>query len=291
MSINTELSRILRNAESKMKLAEAVAFGGIPGFGTIDKFGESPSVSISQPGTIWDLGTQYIYDSTEIGTAPIAYLVSNSAADAGKIVSIQGLDADGCLVTQSATLNGTTNVTLTTPLWRVFRMFNESPAGNDLDGTVYCHTNPTPTAGEPGSDNIRALIDDGNNQTLMAVYTVPRDYVGFLYRGEIGCGTEAGASSSSEFARVIYKSRLYNKNFRIKKRKLLSLNGQSGFQDVRSFPDVIPALTDIEIDVEEVSIEMRIDASFDILLIKQDRLFKEYLDSIGQPFSEDMFAC
>jgi len=50
----------------------------------------------------------------------------------------------------------------------------------------------------------------------------------------------------------------------------------------RTFPDIIPALTDIKITVEEVSATMGVTGTFDILLIDERFLQPTLLAAIGQ---------
>lgn len=246
--------------------------GLIPGHSPIDKFGENPDIdTATTPEDVWEYGGLYTYDAD--GTAPIVSLVSD-AADTVPI-RVQGLDIDGVLTDQTVTLTGTTRVALTTPLWRVFRMSNEGTA--DLSGTCYCYTG---TGNVPGAGEVRAIIDDGNNQTLMALYTVPANKVGFLYRGEFG----ASRALTTAEVQGAYYSRRYGKVFKIKKRINISNAGSSIYQDERSFPDVIPALTDIKLTVESVSANnIGVFGTFDILLIDEELFPDSYLTAIGQP--------
>ena len=114
----------------------------------------------------------------------------------------------------------------------------------------------------------------------MALYTIPKGFVGFLYRGEIG----ASRSISSGEARCAYYSRMYGKAFRVKKRVNLTNAGNSIYQDARSAPDIIPALTDIKLTVESVSANnMGIFGTFDIMLVAESKFSDTYLTAIGQP--------
>lgn len=253
----------------------AVQAGIRDGYSTVDKFGENPDIQAADPPQdIWEAGGAYPYD--DFGTAPIVSLVSDNIADTQPIV-ITGLDIEGNEVVQVITLTGTTRVALDTPLWRVYRMINNADAGNDIIGNVSCYTGlgNAPLAGET-----RAIISNGNNQTLMALYTIPLGKVGFLFRGELGMSrSQVGGS-----AQCSYYSRRVGKVFNIKKRIDLNSGGNSIYIDQRSFPDVIPALTDIRLSVESVSNNSTgIYGAFDILLVDEDKLDMDYLKAIGQP--------
>lgn len=251
-------------------------------FSVVDKFGFNHTITTStDPEDIWEGGGTYNYDAPQ--TAPIVSLASNNAADTNIPIAILGLDIDGNLIEQiinTNAVNGTTRVALTTPLWRVFRMENEGIV--NLAGTVFCYTGTgaVPTIGDA---TIRAIINDGNNQTQMALYTIPKGKVGFLYYGELGMEMTANTPSTAvQYANTQYRSRRYGKIFKIKKTIPLVSSGTTFFQEERRFPDLIPDLTDIKLTVNEVSAEMGITGSFDILLIDESLFPAAFLTAIGQ---------
>jgi len=218
-----------------------ITSGQLEGYSIIDKFGENPDIDTGTvPEDIWEYGGLYNYDA--INTAPIVSLVSDNTLDTMDII-VTGLDIAGIEVTQTIKLTGTTRVALTTPLWRVYRMANVGATGEDINGTVYCYTS---TGNVPLAAEIRAMIYDGNNQTLMALVTIPLGKVGFLFRGELG----GSRSNTAGEVRSAYYSRRVGKVFRIKKRINLVNSGTSIYQDERYFPDVIPALTDVKLTVK-----------------------------------------
>lgn len=258
----------------------SIAMFQIDGYSIVDKFGFNQTIeTTSDPEDVWEVGGLYPYDAD--GTAPILYLSSSDASDTEPI-SVQGLDINGDFVDQEITLTGQTNALLTTPLWRVFRLENNGTT--DIQGTVYCHTDPVPSSGVPLTVNIRAVIQGNNNQTEMAVYTIPKGKIGFLYRGELGVQLSGGAGALAEFARIQYQSRRFGKVFKVKKSITCMVGGGSAlYQDPRTFPDIIPALTDIKINVLEVSTTLGTWAAFDILLVDEDKFRKSFLKAIGQP--------
>ena len=80
-----------------------------------------------------------------------------------------------------------------------------------------------------------------------------------------------------------YYSRRYGKVFKIKKRVNILNSGSSIYQDERSFPDIIPALKDIRLTVESVSVnDVGVFGTFDVLLIDEDLFPDSYLTAIGQ---------
>lgn len=261
-------------ASINSSLELAITMGQLPGFSVLDKFGENPDIDTGTvPEDIWEFGGTYNYDAD--GTAPIVSLISDNAAD-NQEIEITGLDIDGYKVTQTITVNGNTRVPLTTPLWRVYRMSNESDTGNNINGTIYCYVG---TGGVPATGDVRAIIDNGNNQSLMALVTIPRGYVGYLLRGEVG----GSRSLNTGTMQCAYYSRRYGKVFKIKKRFYVTNQGTSTYQDVRSAPDVIPSMTDIKFTVESVSSNNSgVFGTMDIIMIEEGKFPLSFLKSIGQ---------
>jgi hypothetical protein len=257
-----------------------MSMGMYPGYGNIAKFGENPDVdSLTAPEDIWEAGGLYTYDAD--GTAPIVSVISDDDADIGQPLEVDGLDIDGYFVRQYPVMNGTTRVALDTPLWRVYRMINRGVVGEEFAGTVYCYVG---TGGVPAAGDIRAMIDDGHNQTLMCIYTVPRGKVAFIYRGEVGISRGVSAGE----ARCAYYARSFGRVFTIAKRINVSNSGSSLYVDERTFPDWVPALTDIRLTVESVSAnDLGVWGTFDLLTVDQNLFSPHYLTMINQPYPED----
>ena len=272
------------------KKALSIASGGVPldimgfelginmglynGYSIIDKFGVNLLITeASDPEDIWEGGGLYPYDP--VGTAPIVSIIS-TLADIQPI-EIQGLDINGEFVKQTIILTGNTRKALTIPLWRIFRMENEGDT--NITGIVYCYVG---AGGTPVLADQRAIITGSNNQTLMALYTIPKGKVGFLYRGEFGAEYSSTPAASNNFIRCSYQSRRIGKIFKVKKVVTLLTAANSSYIDKRSFPDIIPSLTDIKLNVMEVSENSGIWGTFDILLVDEDKFSLEYLQSIGQ---------
>jgi hypothetical protein len=291
MTTRTASQQLIRNFLTGGKYTNDIGLlatmGLLPGISTLDKFGENPDVDTATvPEDIWEGGGEYDYDAD--GTEPIVSIASDDAGDTDKPIIITGLDAEGNQITQTINtnaVNGTTRVALNIALWRVFRLENDEdstdPNSGGLAGNLFCYTGTgsVPSIGDP---EVRAIIQNGNNQTLMALYTVPKGKVGFLFRGE------AGISRVNPTAAVAvngaYFSRRYGKVFKIKKRIDLVSNGSSMYADTRSFKDPIPALTDVKLTILSVSAnDVGVYGTFDILLVDEKILDETYLSAIGQP--------
>lgn len=258
--------------------AQAVTFGRIPGISYINKYGVNPLVTnATDPEDIWEFGGEYIFDPDS--TAPIKYISSSNASDNEPIL-IEGLDSLGNEISQIIPLNGQNNSNLLTPLWRVYRMTNVGDT--DLIGNVYCHIANTTILGVPDSDSVRAYIQSSNNQTLMTIYTIPKGKVGYFYQGELGISFSSVSPAIAQYATCQYQSRRYGSVFTTKKEASM-IASQGWYVDTRSFPDPIPSLTDIRARVLEVSADMGLWASFDILLVDESMFPASFLHSIAQP--------
>jgi hypothetical protein len=245
--------------------------GRLPG----TKYGVNVSIATG-PEDVWETGGAYPFDAD--GTAPIISLISDNNNDT-EVIRIRGLDIDGNRVFQNITLTGTTRVALTTPLWRVNRMTNEGTTS--LQGTVYCYTG-TSTGGAPALGTRRATIDNGNNKTLMAIDTIPKGKVGFLYRAEAGIELSGSVVVLADYARVRLQTRRIGKVPKVQKEVSIMVS-QGSYKDKREFPDPISALTDIWICVHQVSTAMGAWATFEIELVDESKFSDEWLAALGQP--------
>jgi len=227
-----------------------VSKGLVPGHTIINKFGQNSSLNSSTYEDIWDVGGTYTYPAD--GTAPIVEIGSDEGADTEPI-EIQGLDINGDLVVQTKTLTGTTHVTLDTALWRVFRMKNVGTS--DIVGQVHA-------TGASGA-GIYAQIDNGNNQTLMALFTIPNGKTGYLIQGtnNLSGVTRAVAASGRLMMRP------YGQVFQLKKTFGVNSEGSSFIRVPSPLPGKISAKTDIKVSAIGSANGVSINTTFDILLV------------------------
>ncbi len=146
-----------------------IAKGNIPGHSHINKFGRN--VAAANGEEIWDGSAVYVFPATALMTS--ISQTTDQVAMRGKTIEVQGLDASWDAVTQTATLNAsatTTVVTLATPLIRCYRMIITANVKSDQDIRVH----------NAAESQDYAIILAGNNQTLMAIYTIPNGKTGYL---------------------------------------------------------------------------------------------------------------
>lgn len=258
----------------------AVSKGLVPGHSIIDKFGVNDIITpTSNPEDIVESGG--IYPDDDFGTAPITSIASTSPLDVGvQVEIILGLDINGDKISNTYTLEGTDRVALTTPLWKSLSaevVGDQAPSG---DIFIYTGVGPVPSLGD---SEIRAYINSDDRRTNIGYVTIPNKKVGFLYRGELGIELDSSPSSGGEYARCRYISKRVDGLFTTKKNITLISNGGSIYSDSRPFPDPIPGLSSLKINVKEVSVDMGVWGTMIVLLIDENLFPDSYLKAIGQP--------
>lgn len=169
----------------------------------VHKFGSNPnvsqSVSVANPEAIWDGSNPYSFPNNSGVSIEI---ISTDAGDNQEIF-IQGLDQNFDLQETTATLNGLNPVSVSGTWTRVFRSYN---IGNtDVSGDVSIRG--------VSDQEAYAQILDGNNQTLMSIYTIPADCTGYLIKYKV---TAFNPQSASDIGYTIQmKVREFEKTFRV----------------------------------------------------------------------------
>lgn len=147
------------------------ASGNNVGMTSVNKFGQNTDIASGVEEEVWDGSAAYSFPATALMTS-----MSQTADQEllrGGTIEVQGLDANWDLVVQTKDLDATltTNVvTLDTPLIRCFRM-------KVLENVVAASPIRVHNAGETVD---YAIIGIGNNQTLMAIYTVPNGKTAYM---------------------------------------------------------------------------------------------------------------
>jgi len=245
-----------------------VAMGNVPGTSFIHKFGNAPDFDTGDGAVdIWD-------GANDAGSALMSYTYSSTAnidslssSDGGdtEAIEIQGLDSSFNLVVQTVTLTGQTRVAIPTPLIRVFRLKNVG--STDIVGRVYCFVNVATTGGVPNTlTNIRAEINNGNNQTLMCIFTIPNNKTGYLDAFDTAV---AGAKKTAEYQIDLF-ARPPGQVFQLKHRSSLQDGGTTHWQHKFLVAEKFVAKTDIVMRVSILTgavTEASVSAGFDLILV------------------------
>jgi len=222
----------------------------------VNKFGFSTAVGATEI-TIWDGGAIYAYPST----ATVMKVSSASTADAAGSTGaltflVSGLDADYAEVSETVTLTGQTAVNTTKKFLRVFRGYVASAGANGGNvGDIWIGTGVT-TGGVPTVKYAGALA--GENQTLMAVYTVPADKTLLLENLKLS------SSAAVKVATVRLMARPFGGVFRVQEKFTMPAGGLSWAYHV---PKDFVAKTDIEVRALTSVGTESVSASFDGALI------------------------
>lgn len=144
--------------------------GNVGNFNAVHKFGLNTAVGSGDFETVWDWNNTYTYPSSS-GTATAT---SSDTDDNTGTVKIFGLDSAYNLAEENLTIGGSAG---TINFIRVFRaVMITANTGTANVGTITITVSTTTVA------QIRA----GYGQTLMCVYTIPRNYNAYLMQIDLG---------------------------------------------------------------------------------------------------------
>ena len=238
-----------------------IARGLIDGTSQVNKFGDNPSITAGTTEDVWDVGGTYPFPTT----ADITHIVQATdqvGTDGGATIQVQGLDINWALVVQDADLDATdttTEVELTTPLIRIFRM--------KVNANVVLAANVLAVAS--GGGTTYALIQAGKNQTLMAIYTVPAGKTAYMTQYYVdNVPTAAKQPDSVEF--LLWMADRHNGyEFQLKHERAIPKLGDGIIQPFNPYLKITQK-TDIKISAEVVGgvgDDGHPHAGFDLILI------------------------
>jgi len=170
MSNNHSITKLGINEDFALQLAR----GEICNHSSINKFGRNTTVASGATETVWDGSSTYTFP-TDTTTMTHIRAAADSATTQGAVIELQGLDSNWDLVTQTKALDGTnstTEVELDTALIRCFRM--RVLDASVMDQNIWLGDDDFVVAAA------KAIIVAGNNQTEMAIYTVPAGYSAYV---------------------------------------------------------------------------------------------------------------
>ncbi len=216
------------------------------------KFGFNPDINGAEE-TIWDVGGIYAYPGSAVAMT-VTTDAGTAADDNGVKVIVEGLDGDYNEVSDEVTLAGAGTATTTQTFLRVFRSYvsgSQEPTGNlniTNGATTY------------------ARITLGENQTLMAMWTVPAGYTGFLDHVNIATGT----TNANQYVTAQIVQRQLGGVFRVMMKETLGSGGTADF--LIRYPILVPEKTDVEVRAESSGSNNLISANFSMIYIKNDTL-------------------
>jgi hypothetical protein len=170
----SSVATLIERANRSDDYMKRVAAGEVTGQFAVNKFGQNTSIDSGTEEEIWDGSVSYSFPLTATITH-IRQATDQVGTDGGITIEVQGLNANWDLTVQNVVLDAvdtTTEVVLGTPLIRVFRMKVLAFVSVAADLWV--------GATGVGAITAKAIIAAGNNQTLMAIYTVPAGCTAYM---------------------------------------------------------------------------------------------------------------
>jgi len=196
MSHIPELLTTGQVVSAHMTYFDAIAHGMVKNAVADHKFGDNDAVSTK--ATLWDEGGIYEYiDAASKGTAKVLKVSSTSVNDVmttgtgAHTVTLYGLDANWDEISDTVELNGQTAVNTSKEFLRHYRNTVETAGTLETaDGDIYVGDGAV-AGGVPAT--VYSKIQQGNNQTLMAMISVPRGKEVLIPRwyANVGQGKEA----------------------------------------------------------------------------------------------------
>ena len=185
--------------------------GIIHGVQWVNKFGRNEVVDMANDSDVWDAGRvadaeyNYSYSATDIPHTLVSTSTDDTAGGTGaRTVLVIGQDGTNAEIQETVSLNGMTPVSISNTFLRVYRMIVETAgSGGENDGDIILKESSSATA-------IQAQINKGNNQSLMAIYTVPAGKLALLYswyfstvkKPTVACSARLMVRPSGEIFRV-----------------------------------------------------------------------------------------
>ena len=230
---NDKYNRPLGASNISIPMENAIGTNQIVGGHTVKKFGYNATVGATLEPIWSSSAATYPYQSSAV----IVDMISTGAGAANDVmttgtgaweVKISGLDENWDEVSETIEMNGANIVNSVNKYWRVFRMQTlTAGSGGGTSGIIQCKN---------GADII-ATMEPGADQTLMAIWTMPRNHNGMMKSFYVGT-TSAKATECWLYVRP------FGGVFNVK--KILLVN-QGSMTYTYSFPELIGEKSDIYI--------------------------------------------
>lgn len=210
----------------------------------VHRSGYNPSLQNGVEETIWGHNSGHPYLAS---SASVVSLVSSSTSDTGVDITIDGLDSDWNMISETIRVNGTTPVTTSNSFIRVNATVNTG--SNTIIGNITISQN---------GGQVVAYIIDGIGRGLKGAYSIPAGYTGYLYKGDASVG-KGGDAEVKMLVRYFGKTWLVG--------HVAQVYGNQYNYDF-PFPPVLPEKTDIRVTATTTTTGTSIGCNFDILLVK-----------------------
>lgn len=228
----------------------------------VQKFGFNLDIDTgSDPEDVTSIGGVYAGWLTVADTIDVVSTVADdsSGGSGATIVTVYGLNASWIETSEQVTLDGTTEVPLTTLFVRIHRARVDSAGSGSANAGIIRIATTT-------ENTILAEIPVGYNQTEMAVYTIPASRTGLLYGWDV-CTQKTGAATTAVFHIEAQDPTYWV--WRVIDTVTLVSNVKPCYEGRYAWPIQLPEKTGIRVRVEETSADnLGVHAGLDILLMQ-----------------------
>ena len=240
-----QVSSITRTGSSE-PFELQVSRGQIPWHKLQFKFGSNSEVGATEE-TIWSEGGLYVYpESATVMTVSSTSTADASAGTGARTLELFGLDANYNEISEVVTLNGQTAVNTVNSFLRINRgIVLTAGSGGKNAGIIRAGTG-TVTSGVPANVFL-SVNGDGDNQSLMCLWTVPAGYTAFLVQTNVSTGN---SSNTPALLKTTIVARPLGGVFNTKERITLSDGNQI---QSYNYPLVFTEKTDLEVRAESSS--------------------------------------
>lgn len=234
-----------------------VSKGNVDGVKRVNKFGYNAAVGATLED-IWDYSGTYEYLADD--TFATMYISSDAGGDTGLTYTVEGINSEYNWDSVSVVTNGVTFVAVPSNAadglwWRINRSLQT--AGTAAAGNIYISKDNTDVGGDGIPDtvtDIQAQVQIGMNQTLMAMWTVPKDKTAYLHK-------LYASTSSAKVTEVRLYFRPFGGVFNIK--HIVTINA-STFDNVWHFPSAYSAKGDFVVRASAAGGGGKVAAGFDL---------------------------
>jgi len=252
----TSISKLGKTEPFELQVAQ----GQIAYHKTTFKFGFNADVDDTLE-TVWSKGGLYAY----LSSATALYISSSSTDDTvagtgARTVKVSGLDSNYDEVSVTVNMNGQSGVSLGT-FTRVNRIeVLTAGSGGANAGDLHVGSEASPTVGVPATSY--AYVAVGDNQTLMSLWTVPRNYTAYLYQTDITVAT----TQNNKYCTVSLVARPFGGVFNVKDR---FVKAESSVNQTYSIPLKFEEKTDIEFRAigDSAGADIAISAGMDFMYV------------------------
>lgn len=226
----------------------------IPGASRIQRTGYNPGVGTGET-TIWNETTTPVAYPASAATLTVSSSSANdtAAGTGARTVTLQGLDANYLVISETITLTGQTAVTSTLSYLRIGPLVTlTAGSGGKNAGVIYAGTG-TVTAGVPAT--IYSSMGVGFNESHQSFYTVPAGCTGYLL--------DVSATSDTAGVQILLYTRALGGLFMARR---VNQIGTGGFARTNLLPLPLPAKSDIEYRALVATGTAKVSGQLEILL-------------------------